>query len=322
VNEIPVVDLSELQSGGSARRGRVCDTLRESLCEIGFVRVVRHGIDEELIRRVYRHFERFFSEDEAARVACSGVGGGQRGFTPFGVEHARDHSPPDLKEFFHIGQEEPGEAGYPPNVWPVGQDALREDGLRLFRALERCSIELLEALAESFALPRNAFASMVVGGNSILRALHYPPVSDGAEAGSLRAAAHEDINLITLLCEATDAGLEIRRPGHPTGSGSAKGAGEEWLRVEVPPGEIVADSGDMLSRLTNDLIPATTHRVVNPEGFAHGHRYSLPFFAHPRPGCDLSVMEHFVSDERPCRHAPITAGGYLDERLREIGLVS
>jgi isopenicillin N synthase-like dioxygenase len=315
VNEIPVIDLSVLRSGTRAGRRAASVTLRDALCEIGFVRVVRHGIDEDLIRRVYAHFERLF-RDDAARLACAGVAGGQRGFTPFGVEHARDHAQPDLKEFFHIGQEDPGEAGYPPNRWPVGWVDLRADGLELFRALERCSIELLEALAESFGLPREAFASMVVGGNSILRALHYPPVPDDADAGSLRAAAHEDINLITLLCEATDAGLEICRPGRPLGGG------DEWLRVAVPPGEIVADSGDMLSRLTNDRIPSTTHRVVNPEGTASRHRYSLPFFAHPRPGCDLSVMKHFVSEERPCRYAAITAGGYLDERLREIGLVS
>lgn len=171
-------------------------------------------------------------------------------------------------------------------------------------------MRLLEAVAEGFALPHDVFASMLAGGNSILRALHYPPVCPGEDSGSLRAAAHEDINLITLLCEATGAGLEIRPPGRAGG----------WLAVETRPGQIVVDSGDMLSRLTNDVIPATTHRVVNPSETANVDRYSLPFFAHPRPECDLTVLPAFVTEGCPCRYAPITAGGYLAERLREIGL--
>ena len=172
-------------------------------------------------------------------------------------------------------------------------------------------MQLLEALAEGFALPPEIFASMVKGGDSILRALHYPPIAEGEPLGSVRAAPHEDINLITLLCEATECGLEIRPPGDPSG----------WLPVEVARGQIVVDSGDMLSRLTNGVIPATTHRVVNPAGTANRDRYSLPFFAHPRPECDLAVLPAFVSDERPCQYAPITARGYLAERLHEIGLL-
>lgn len=318
MDDIPVLDLSDHRSEESVRRQDFARRLRTALCELGFVRIENHGIDAGLIRRVYAHFEKFFAQDEARKLRHSGVAGGQRGFTPCGVEHARDHPDPDLKEFFHIGQEPEQvpegadcERDYPANVWPDAWPALREDGVVLFRALEDCAMGLLEALAESFDLPRDTFAAMLVRGNSVLRALHYPPVREAVDPGPVRAAAHEDINLITLLCEATDAGLEIRPPGS-----------DEWLRVETPPGQIVADSGDMLSRLTNDLIPATTHRVVTPAEVAGRCRYSLPFFAHPRPDCDLSVLPRFVSADRPCRHASITAGAYLAERLHEIGLVS
>jgi isopenicillin N synthase-like dioxygenase len=308
---IPVVDLQDYRSGSSEARTRFSETLCSGLCEFGFTVVEGHAIDPELIRRVYAHFERFFAQDEELKRECAGVAGGQRGFTAFGVEHAKGQGQPDLKEFFHVGQDGASGLDYPANVWPRQLPELCVDGLSLFRALEECSRRLLEALAEGFALPRETFASMVEGGNSILRALHYPPVAEGAHPGSLRAAPHEDINLITLLCEATGSGLEIRPPGGASG----------WLPVEVAPGQIVVDSGDMLSRLTNEIIPATPHRVVNPTGTANLDRYSLPFFAHPRPECDLAALPVFVSDERPRQHPPITAGGYLAERLREIGLL-
>ena len=308
IPRIALADYEQASPGQDARR-RFCDTLRASLCEWGFVRVGDHGIDAALIARVYVHFERFFALPAAAKDDCGGAAGGQRGYTPFGVEHAKGHAAPDLKEFFHVGQEPAGD--YPENRWPADTPDLREDALALFRELERCAARLLEALAEAFDLDRDRFAELVRGGNSILRAAHYPPVPPDADPTSVRAAAHEDINLITLLCEATDAGLEIRPPGSP-----------QWLAVEALPGELVVDSGDMLSRMTNDVLPATTHRVVNPPGAATRHRYSLPFFAHPRPECDLSVLPRFAGPERPVRHPPITAGAFLDERLREIGLVS
>jgi isopenicillin N synthase-like dioxygenase len=147
---------------------------------------------------------------------------------------------------------------------------------------------------------------MIELGNSVLRVLHYPPVT--AADGALRAAAHEDINLITLLCEATDSGLELLAPDG------------EWLAVECAPGQMVVDAGDMLARLTNEVVPATTHRVVNPSTAAHRDRYSLPFFAHPAPSCDLSVLPAFVSETRPPRFPPTTAGAFLEQRLREIGV--
>jgi isopenicillin N synthase-like dioxygenase len=203
---------------------------------------------------------------------------------------------------------------YPANVWPRELPELRETTLALYRELERVAGLMLMALAEHFELPRDTFADMMRAGNSILRVLHYPPVAPAAGAPgagvapAVRAAPHEDINLITLLCEATDSGLELlRRDG-------------TWMPVEATPGQLVVDAGDMLSRVTNEAIPATTHRVVNPPAGANRDRYSMPFFVHPYPAADLTVLDRFVSAARPSRYPPITAGEFLDERLREIGL--
>jgi isopenicillin N synthase-like dioxygenase len=312
MGSIPVVDLGDYRVGSSRARSGFLEAVCAGLREFGFIVVEGHSIDSELIRRVGCHFESFFRLPEERKRECSGVAGGQRGFTAFGVEHAKGISQPDLKEFFHVGQDDGAGPGYPANVWPAQLPELRADALLLFRALEACAKQLLEAVAEGLALPREAFASLLEAGNSVLRALHYPPVGQAEHAGGLRAAAHEDIDLLTLLCGASEPGLEIRAPDGRSG----------WLPVEVAPGQIVVDSGDMLSRLTNGVLPATTHRVVNPLGAANVARYSLPFFAHPRPECDLTVLPRFVSAERPCRHAPIDARSYLAERLREIGLCS
>src|SRR4029079_776964 len=202
----------------------------------------------------------------------------------------------------------PARESYPPNVWPAEIPGLEAATRELYRRLEDCAAVLLEALAEHFDLPRETFASMMKNGNSILRVLHYPAVPGGVDRGSVRAAAHEDINLITLLCEATDSGLEIL-----TRDGT-------WLPVEAGEGQIVVDAGDMLSRATNEVVPATTHRVVNPPSGVARERYSMPFFVHPYSACPLDVMDRFVSSQNPAKFPPITSGEFLDERLREIGL--
>jgi isopenicillin N synthase-like dioxygenase len=311
MSRVAAIDLRDFVDGADAGRRRGLVTrLRESMLDVGFVRVVGHGIEPALCRQAHTQFERFFALDGQSKLSCGGFPGGQRGFTPFGVEHAKDHRVADLKEFYHVGQEHPGQldsAAYPPNAWPAELPELRAVSLRLYGALERCAKTLLEALAEGFELPAEVFASMLDGGNSILRALHYPPVPSDADPRALRAAPHEDINLVTLLCEATDAGLEILSQG-------------EWLAVEPRPGEIVADAGDMLSRMTNGHIPSTTHRVVADPASAGRHRYALPFFAHPRPECDLSVMPEFVTTNDRPRFAPISAEAFLAERLAAIGL--
>ncbi len=332
---VPTLDLSDYTSCDTSLRSRAVAELGGALTDIGFVVVEGHQVDGRLVRDAYALWQRFFALDEPAKRRYAGVEGGARGFTPFGVEHAKDSPTPDLKEFWHVGQELPPDHplrhAYPPNVWPRELPELREPTLALYRELERVAEQLLMALAEHFGLPEETFATMVRGGNSVLRILHYPPVpathappaaapplppgapetaapSPAPPPPALRAAPHEDINLVTLLCEATDSGLELlRRDG-------------TWLPVEAGPGQIVVDAGDMLSRITNEVVPATTHRVVNPPAAANGDRYSMPFFVHPPAACELSVLDRFVSAARPRRFPPITAGELLARRLAEIGL--
>jgi isopenicillin N synthase-like dioxygenase len=323
---IPTVDLRQFRSGDEAARRRFIDAMGRGLTEFGFFNLEGHGIDAQLISRGYEAFRAFFELDEDVKKRYSGAEASARGYTPFGVEHAKDHDRPDLKEFWQVGREvpvgHPYHDTYPHNVWPEEIPALAESGKAIFRELEECAESLLEAIALFFDLPQRVFADMIDNGNHVLRIIHYPPVNtdssvpaspDAASSdgeGAVRAAAHEDINLITLLCEATDSGLQLL---------SREG---EWLAVEAQPGQIVVDSGDMIARLTNAVVPATTHRVVNPPSEANRSRYSIPFFVHPFSSCDLTVMEEFVTPQRPARFEPITAGEYLDERLREIGLKS
>ncbi|HVT57093.1 MAG TPA: 2-oxoglutarate and iron-dependent oxygenase domain-containing protein [Thermoanaerobaculia bacterium] len=308
---VPTIDLSDYTSCDTSLRKQAIRTLGDGLVEFGFLTVEGHGIDPHLIRQTYALWQRFFALDEAAKRRHAAAAGGARGFTPFGVEHAKDNPTPDLKEFWHVGQEPPPghpfREEYPPNVWPAEIPELREPTLALYQRLEHVAAGLLRALAEYFDLPRETFSSMMEIGNSLLRILHYPPVAPGSDP-AVRAAAHEDINLITLLCEATDSGLQLlRRDG-------------SWLAVEALPGQIVVDAGDMLARVTNEVVPATTHRVVNPPGGGNRDRYSMPFFVHPYSACDLTILDRFVTAERSPRYPPITAGAFLEERLREIGL--
>jgi isopenicillin N synthase-like dioxygenase len=308
---IPTLDLTDFTSGSAASRARLVKTLGEGLVEFGFLNVEGHGIDASLVRGTYELWQRFFRLPDEVKRKYAGVDGGSRGYTPFGVEHAKDSPLPDLKEFWHVGQEAPAghplHGVYPANVWPGEIPEIRQPSQRLYESLERVAESLLRALAEHFELPPDTFAGMMRVGNSVLRVIHYPAVPPGVDP-AVRAAPHEDINLITLLCEATDSGLEIL-----TRDGS-------WLPVETGEGQIVVDAGDMLSRVTNGVVPATTHRVINPGAAANRERFSMPFFVHPYPDCDLTVLDRFTGPDAPPRFPPITAGAFLDQRLREIGL--
>jgi len=308
---IPILDLG--RDGAGEPGADLVRTLGDGLRELGFLTVAGHGVEPALINEVYELWRRFFAQPQKAKQRYAGIGGGSRGFTPFGVEHAKGRATPDLKEFWHVGQEDPPPGAsldvYPANVWPEALvPGITGPTLRLYRALEELAAALLTALAEYFDLPPDTFAGMMRHGQSVLRVIHYPRLDAEPEPGALRAAEHEDINLITLLCEATEPGLEIlTREG-------------DWLPVQAAAGQIVVDAGDMLCRCTNEVVPATTHRVINPPQAGHQDRYSMPFFVHPRPQVDLTVMDRFVSAERPPKYPPITAGQFLDQRLQEIGL--
>ncbi|MCY1016337.1 isopenicillin N synthase family dioxygenase [Pyxidicoccus sp. MSG2] len=312
---IPIVDLSHYRTGTARERARFVQVFGDGLKEFGFVTVEGHGVDDGLIRRTYSDVERFFGLPEAVKARYADTErGGQRGYIGYGQEHAKNRKVGDLKEFWHVGRELPKSHRYHDvygaNVWPEEVPTFREHTRSLFSALDGAAGVMLQALAEYFGVERDTFRDMATDGNSVLRLIHYPPLKERFIPGGVRAAEHEDINLITLLCEGTAGGLELlTRDG-------------EWLPVDTLRGQIVVDSGDMLSRVTNNVIPATTHRVVNPRGTAEDTvRYSMPFFVHPYADCVLQPLPCTQTPDNPARHAPITADAFLKQRLREIGLL-
>ncbi len=283
--------------------------------EWGFAGIRGHGIDTSLIRRAYEAFQAFFAlpADVKMQYHLKGTGGA-RGYTPFGIETAKDSRYPDLKEFWHIGREIPCDSKYASvmaqNVWPREIPDFHAAGYGLYDALDRLGSRVLRALALHIDLPETYFDDRTNYGNSILRPIHYPPIT-APDVPNVRAGAHEDINLITLLVGASAEGLEVR--SH---------AGE-WVPFTAEADTIVVNIGDMLQRLTNHVYPSTTHRVVNPPGArARKPRYSVPFFLHPNPDFVIDVLPSCIDTAHPNRYAqPITAHEYLQERLREIKLI-
>ena len=309
---IPVADLRDFQQGGAAR-DRFVKTIGEALVDIGFFALSGHGVDAGLIDKAYSVAQDFFMRPTDLKVRYEVAGGkGQRGFISFGKEHAKNSQAPDLKEFWHVGQELPAPhplaSIYPPNLWPTEVPLFRPTFTELFGQLERCALQLLEACAQFVGEPDDRFARIATEGNSILRVIHYPPVPADAHPCSIRAAAHEDINLITLLCEATAGGLELlERNG-------------TWRPIHALKGQIVVDAGDMLQNITNGYLKSTTHRVVNPDN-SRERRFSMPFFVHPRSECSLGPRPSCIAKTGGVKRYPtITAGEYLNQRLREIGL--
>lgn len=285
----------------------------ESYARFGFAIVRDHGLDASVIDRAVRATKDFFAlpDDVKRRYHIAG-GGGQRGYTPFGVEAAKGADKVDLKEFWHVGRELGEGHRYrkymPHNVWPSESPTFRDDVYGLYAALDALGLELLESIAVFLELPRDFFREPVRDGNSVLRLLHYPPTPPRPEG--VRAEAHEDINVITLLLGAEEAGLQLL---------TAEG---EWLDVNPPEGALVVNVGDMLQRLTNHRLRSTTHRVVNPAPErAHLPRYSIPFFLHFAPDYLIKTLPSCVNAENPNRYPePITAQDFLYERLREIRL--
>ena len=288
--------------------------LGESFQRFGFGVIKDHGIDPALIDRAWDVTKAFFDlpTDAKAKYHLPGKAGA-RGYTPFGIETAKGANVNDLKEFWHVGRELPSGHRFgdvmPPNLWPAEVPGFRETFLALYSEFDRVGATLLSAIARHLGLAPDWFVPAVEDGNSVMRLLHYPPVPP--DAPGVRAGAHEDINLITLLLGAEEAGLELLdRDGR-------------WLAIKPPEGALVVNVGDMLQRLTNHVLPSTTHRVVNPPPERRGTaRYSMPFFLHPAPDFVIETLAGCISPERPNRYPePISSQEYLNQRLRTLGLL-
>ncbi len=310
---IPSVDLAKFTKGTEEQRREFVAELGKAYEEVGFVAVKNHGIPDTLIDELYQYVKEYFSlplvikrNYEKPELA------GQRGYTSFGKEHAKGSDAPDLKEFFQFGQTvvdgDEIAAEYPENVTVKEVLEFTPTLLQSYQQFEKSGRSLLKAIAIYLGLDENYFEEYVINGNSILRAIHYPPITSEPKS-AIRAEQHEDINLITLLVGASAEGLQIL-----TKQG-------EWVAVTALPGQIVVNVGDMLQRLTNNKLRSTTHRVVNPPREHWGtSRFSIPFFLHPKSSMSLACLADCIDANHPRAYADATAGEYLDERLREIGL--
>jgi isopenicillin N synthase-like dioxygenase len=306
---IPNFDLNDFITGNQSEKDAFIQNLGDAFTQIGFVSIINHGLSKDLTQSLYVQTESFFNLPEQIKYKyqLSDLHG-QRGYTSFGKEHAKGSQFADLKEFFQFGQIDSGEEMYPGNVSVEELPLFNPTFETAFSTFEHTGIQLLSAIAIYLQLPDNYFASYVKHGNSILRAIHYPPIAD-EPLSAIRAEQHEDINLITLLVGASAEGLQIL-----TKEGN-------WLSVHSKAEEIIVNVGDMLQRLTNDRLQSTTHRVVNPpRSLWHQPRYSIPFFLHPVSSMSLNCLDNCVDAQHPKKYSDITSGQYLDERLIEIGL--
>lgn len=307
LDQVPILSMTAMD------RPSFAAALGTSFQRFGFAMVRDHGMDRSLIDRGWTLARDFFALPERVkRRYDAATNGGQRGYTAFGTEIAKDASENDLKEFWHVGRQlppgHPLECTMPPNMWPDEMPEFRSVFSSLYADFERVGADLLRAIALYLKLEEHWFDDAIRDGNSILRLLHYPPVSP--KVAGIRAEAHEDINLITLLLGAEEGGLELKdRDGN-------------WLPVVPPPGALVINVGDMLQRLTNHRLPSTSHRVVNPPPERRGvARYSMPFFLHLRPDFLIEPLPQCVDEAHPAVDPPISAHEYLVERLLEIGLI-
>ncbi len=313
---IPRLDLNTYINGNPAQRQQFSNDIGKAFNETGFITVTNHGLEPELITDLYKEVKALFDlpEEVKAKYEISGLAG-QRGYTSKQKETAKGFIAPDLKEFWQIGQTvtdgDPVKDIYPANIEVMELPAFNPITNTIYKKLEFIGIQLLKAIAVYIGLEEDYFEDKVHNGNSILRTLHYFPMTnpEALPEGAVRAGAHEDINLITLLIGASADGLEVL-----TTNG-------QWFPVKAHGTDLVVNVGDMLQRLTNNKLKSTTHRVVNPPvELMKFSRYSVPFFLHPKADMDLSCLPHCIDQKHPKLYDDITAGEYLDERLREIGL--
>lgn len=318
-DEVPSLDLADFTSGDAEKKAAFVKKLGDAYQNIGFVAIKNHGLSKELQDKLYAVIKKFFSlPDEVKSKYEKPEIGFQRGYTGKGKEHAKGRNTGDLKEFYHVGQEladipdtDPIKSEYPANIWPEEISEFEEIALDIYRTLENAGKNMLKAIAIHLGLEEDYFESRVIYGNSILRQIHYFPIEnpDEVPADAVRAAEHGDINLITLLMGASADGLQVlRRDG-------------KWIPITALPDQLVVNVGDMLERLTNKKLKSTIHRVVNPpREMMHTSRYSIPFFMHPRSEMDLTCLESCIDADNPKQFEDATAGEFLDERLRELGL--
>lgn len=313
---IPSLDLSDFTSGDPQRKNKFVQHLGEAYNNIGFVAIRNHYLPDELSEKLYSIIKKFYAMPDAIKQQYEIAGlAGQRGYIGKGKEHAKGRNTGDLKEFYHVGQEvldgDPIKKEYPENVWPAELPEFKDIALEVYRRLEKTGVYMLRAIALYLNLPENYFDDKVHHGNSILRPIHYFPIEDpdSVPADAVRAAEHGDINLITLLMGASADGLQVlRRDG-------------KWIPITALPEQLVVNVGDMLERLTNKKLKSTIHRVVNPpRHLMNTPRYSIPFFMHPRSEMSLAALPSCIDEKHPKLWADITAGEFLNQRLREIGL--
>jgi isopenicillin N synthase-like dioxygenase len=313
---IPRLDLNTYINGTAEERKQFSNDIGKAFNETGFVTITNHGLSKELIDKLYDQVKALFAEPDAVKQQYEIPGlAGQRGYTGKGKETAKGFKTPDLKEFWQIGQtvtdDDALKAQYPDNVTVNELPEFNPTTIDVYKKLETAGKHLLRAIAVYLELPENYFDDKVHNGNSILRTLHYFPITDpdSVPDDAVRAGAHEDINLITLLIGASADGLELLTRDNT------------WFPVKAYGEDLVVNVGDMLQRLTNNKLKSTTHRVVNPpRELMKFSRFSVPFFLHPKSGMDLTSLDSCIDEQHPKLYTDITAGEYLDERLREIGL--
>ena len=313
---IPRLDLNTYVHGTEQERKQFSDEIGKAFNETGFVTITNHGLSKDLIDKLYVEVKSLFTLQEDAKLKYEIPElAGQRGYTGKSKETAKGFKTPDLKEFWQIGQtvahDSPLKADYPDNIFVTELPDFNLTTQEVYKKLEQAGIHLLRAIATYLNLPIDYFDDKVKEGNSILRTLHYFPITnpDALPDDAVRAGAHEDINLITLLIGASADGLELLTRDN------------EWFPVKAYGEDLVVNVGDMLQRLTNNKLKSTTHRVVNPPNDQmKNSRYSVPFFLHPKPGMSLACLPSCIDEAHPKKYDDTTAGEYLDERLREIGL--
>lgn len=314
MSAIPSVDLQDFVSGDPERKKNFIKEIGAAFEDIGFVALSGHFLSEQLVEDLYTEIKQFFGlpQEVKDRYEIEGIGG-QRGYTSFGKEHAKGRKEGDLKEFWHFGQYVENDpklaAEYPDNVGVTELPNFNSVGKETYKMLEKTAKYVLRALALHLDLEETYFDDFIKNGNSILRPIHYPPITSEPK-NAVRAAAHGDINLITLLMGAHGRGLQV------------KNHKDEWVDAIARPDQLMINVGDMLSRLSNNKLKSTIHQVVNPPKELWGSsRYSIPFFMHPISEMPLNCLDHCISEERPKLYEDITAGEFLHERLIDLGLI-